>query len=222
MCCTCSLVSRLGHRRLPSSRTSTCYKNSVFLNAHTCTTFNRGSRKLFRCKLLNYLLQKTFKVNFSHMKPPTLNSSACDWWMRKLSFWRPFVFCFIFHQTLWQILAWTGVQMKAFMSAPLCCGCRPSGCLPVLLPRLLPEQNRTEHCTLLEQHSFCHCTLMDRWWLRPSAQPDGDTEGNWGGGGGVHLTFETADGCAKESEDIQLIKLKLQWVKRCRMGGDVR
>lgn len=147
------------------------------------------------------------------MKPLTLNSSACDWWMSKLCFWRPFVFCFIFHWTLWQILARTGVQMKAF-TPPLCWGVGRVAASPCSCPDSF--QNRT--CTLLEQHSSCHCTLMDRWWLRPSAQPDGDTEGNWGGGGGVYLTFETADGCAKESEDIQLIKPKLRWVRRCRMG----
>lgn len=30
------------------------------------------------------------------MKPPTLNSSACDWWMSNLCFWRPFFFVLFF------------------------------------------------------------------------------------------------------------------------------
>lgn len=90
----------------------------------------------------------------------------------------------------------------------------PAEWLPPSALTLKPS--RTEHCTLLEQHSSCHCTLMDRWWLRPSAKPGGDTEGDWGG---VHLTFEMADGCAKETEDIQLIKLRLRWVRRCQIGG---
>lgn len=139
---TCSLATRVGHRRLPNSTTSARYKNKnphIFLNTHTCTTFNRGLRKLFRRKLLNYLLQKTFKVNFSHMKPPTLNSSGCDWWMScvfgGLSFFVLF-FTELYDRSLHEL------EYRWRLSRPLSAGgVVLRGCLPVLLPWLLPEQN---------------------------------------------------------------------------------
>jgi len=44
-----------------------------------------------------------------------------------------------------------------------------------------PIASGTVHCTLAEQHSSSRCALMECWWLRPSAQPDEDTEGRGGG-----------------------------------------
>lgn len=213
MWCTCSLATRVGHRRLPSSRTSTPTKIKQKTTTH-----------IFKIHTLTQLLTGVYG-NFSGVnswiifcrKPTRLISPTWNLppWTHQAVFLGAFHFLFYFPPNFTTGLCTNWSTDEGFHVPSLL------GLLAKWLPprALAPTPSRTEHCTLLEQHSSCHCTLMDRWWLRPSAQPDGDTEGNWGGGGGVHLTFETADGCAKESEDIQLIKPKLRWVRRCRMGG---
>lgn len=63
---------------------------------------------------------------------------------------------------------------KQLLCLSVLAGCRPAQGLIVLCSSSIHKKN--VHCTLTEQHRFCHCAVMDCWWLRPSAQPKEDTE----------------------------------------------